>query len=559
MRNLPFVLGLLALAVTAGVLLALSGRAAETDYQATFFQGLAVGGLGGLVSTVLFHVAACRIGRKWLVPGVIVACIITAVAVLRFEGFSGEMIPRLAWRWSSQVEPPAMKTTVASITVEPNDESMDDDTTAIGSESGPSDRTRETPNTSLGFLGTDRNGIYVQGFSFSPSEVEIQQAWTVGVGLGWSSFAVDKGLAITIEERSASESGDGAEEWITAYDLVSGDLRWKHAYAAEHFHALGGGGPRSTPQIDGDAVFVQGALGDVNCLSLADGQLRWHVSLLELAGWTATESEQEVLWGRSGSPMIVDDLCIVPFGAPDSGEYASGRSLIALNKSTGEVVWTAGEDQISYASPQLISFDEGNGDLIRQIVIVNERTISGHNVADGKTLWSTVWEGDSSGGANCASVVAAGKNQFLIGKGYGGGSALLKVVRSDDQWDVETVWTSSRLMKTKFNHAVVVDDVAYGISNGAVEAIEISTAERLWLQPRRDRCGQGQVILAGDTLIVQNEDGSLTLVAATPDEYKELRRVEAMHSKTWNIPTLAGSYLLVRNSQTAICFELKQP
>ena len=41
--------------------------------------------------------------------------------------------------------------------------------------------------------------------------------------------------------------------------------------------------------------------------------------------------------------------------------------------------WTAGEDQISYASPGLMTL-AGQ----RQIVSVNEKTISGHQVDDGK-------------------------------------------------------------------------------------------------------------------------------------------------------------------------------
>jgi len=118
------------------------------------------------------------------------------------------------------------------------------------------------------------------------------------------------------------------------------------------------------------------------------------------------------------------------------------------------------------------------------------------------------------------------------------------------------VWTSKRFLKTKFNHAVVRDGVAYGLSNGALQAVDIESGERLWEQSRRGRFGQGQVILAGDTLIVQAEEGEVALVAADPDKYDELIRIPALQHKTWNVPTLAGNVLLVRNGHEAMALQL---
>ena len=58
--------------------------------------------------------------------------------------------------------------------------------------------------------------------------------------------------------------------------------------------------------------------------------------------------------------------------------------------------------------------------------------------------------------------------------------------------------------------------------------------------------------------VVQDEQGDVVFVDATTEDYHERLRVSALDSKTWNIPTVAGRYLLVRNDRQAICFELPE-
>jgi len=63
-------------------------------------------------------------------------------------------------------------------------------------------------------------------------------------------------------------------------------------------------------------------------------------------------------------------------------------------------------------------------------------------------------------------------------------------------------------------------------------------------------------MLVGDLLLVQVEEGPVALVEANPDEFKELGRIPALKSKTWNTPVLSGPYLLVRNDKEAACYQL---
>lgn len=523
----------IAVLIAAMVIAVIQAFAARTDYQHAFFASAAVGLTAVVYVAVQLHRLAAAAGYRRLVPLSVAALIVAAVALLRVDGFTGEMVPIFRWRFASDTSGPPVEKI------------------AKRSESGATDRTRPAAaasSDSTRFLGNSRTGVLSQrAFAVPQSPEDATTLWQQGIGEGWGSFAVEGDQAVTLEQR-------GDEETVAAYRLADGALLWIQSHAARHEHPYGGIGPRSTPTIAGDAVYAQGATGYLWCLDLDSGRPRWTADLLELAGWDQEASEDAIPWGRAGSPLLVDGLCVVPFGAPDHAEGLAdkGRSLIALDVETGQVEWTAGDDQISYASPQLMTLGGQ-----RQIVSVNEETVTGHHIDTGQTLWSYPWPGESNARATCASAVPAGQNRFLIGKGYGGGSAVVEVTSAGEAaWQTQTVWASSRLLKTKFNHSCVDGDVAYGLSNGTLQAVDLTKGRRLWQQSRGSRYGQGQLVLAGDVLVVQAESGDVAFVAADPERYRELARLPALKTKTWNIPTVAGRHLLVRNDRESICYLL---
>ncbi|MEM1227325.1 MAG: PQQ-binding-like beta-propeller repeat protein [Planctomycetota bacterium] len=538
------VLGFVGLIVGLGVLAYLQLQAETTDYQRAFIQSSIAAGL--TLAWVGFHFqrSMALSGRRWRLPITLVVVVAVAATIWKVDTLSGEMIPQLRWRFASVDVPPlrALQDTGAvsgdndSIDTEPP-AAMDDRSLAID------------PSAEMGidwpsFLGAERDGVVARRrFEIPQSVGDVQERWNIGIGEGWSSFAATGDLAVTLEQRDDLEC-------VTAYDVNDGTLVWKVDHNASHFHPLGQGGPRSTPAIWNQRVYAQGATGQLWCLDLYTGRVHWSHDLIAMSNWSQDESESAIAWGRAGSPLIVDGMCVVPLGGPEEAAN-EGRSLIAFDAMSGDIVWRAGSDQISYASPQVML--EGQD---RQIVSVNETTITGHQISTGLVLWSFDWFGRSNSGANCAAAMPAGDRRFLIGKGYGGGSALVEIQAMNDQWTATPSWTSNRVLKTKFNHAVVRDGIAYGINNGALQAVQVDTGEPLWQQPRRSRCGQGQVILAEDVLLVQAEDGEVILVEATGEDYREWLRIDALHHKTWNIPTLFARTLLVRNDRQAIAIEL---
>jgi outer membrane protein assembly factor BamB len=68
--------------------------------------------------------------------------------------------------------------------------------------------------------------------------------------------------------------------------------------------------------------------------------------------------------------------------------------------------------------------------------------------------------------------------------------------------------------------------------------------------------GQGNVILVGDRLVALAEDGSLVIVAATPNGYQEIARSKVFDDKCWTTPAFADGKIYVRSISQGVCFDV---
>ena len=444
------------------------------------------------------------------VAGLAAIILIALAASIRTEGWSGDMVPRLTWRWSDK--PDVALAHSAEVRDLVSGERADLSATSA----------HDFPQ----FLGPDRNGKLMgirlkRDWEVNPP----REIWRRPVGAGWSGFAVVGDYALTQEQR-------GPDELVVCYELLTGKPVWAHAHAGVRFsETMGGDGPRATPTIAG-RVFALGATGILDCLAGEDGRVIWTRDIVK-------ENDAEVPdWGKSGSPLVLDNRVIVSAGGKDGG------SLVAYERETGEVLWRGGSSRSSYSSPLLATL-AGQP----QVIIVNAKSVAAHDPQDGRVLWEYAWPGDFP---KVTQPVPIDDTRLLISAGYSVGSVLLSVEQSDGELSVSEVWKAKSL-KPKFTNLVVVDGHVYGLDEGILTCVNLDDGSRRW---KKGRYGHGQVLLVGDLLLIQAESGDVVLVEPNPEELTEVTRFTALTSKTWNSPTLAGKYLLVRNDQEAACFEL---
>ena len=123
---------------------------------------------------------------------------------------------------------------------------------------------------------------------------------------------------------------------------------------------------------------------------------------------------------------------------------------------------------------------------------------------------------------------------------------------ADGSLSVAEVW-KNRNMKSEFSNIVARGGFIYGLDDGILACVDSATGDRKW---KDGRYGHGQLVLVYDLLLVQTEQGPITLVEANPSTHREVARLNGLSAKTWNTPALAGEFLLVRYDQEAVCYQL---
>lgn len=390
-----------------------------------------------------------------------------------------------------------------------------------------------------------------------------QELWRHEIGAGWSAFSIVGNYAVTQEQR-------GENELVTCYRVQTGEPVWTHSDATrfdptDAIGGLGDVGPRATPTILGERIFTQGGTGVVNCLDARTGKVIWSHDMPAEFGATVT------VWGKSGSPLVVDDMVLVNVGAPtggwesspsgsaaekSAGSKAYNLSLVAFDMKTGAVRWSAGSRQASYASPVVATLA---GE--RQIIVVNESWVTAHRASDGKILWEHPWSSETDTNASCSQPVPLGGDRLFLSKGYGTGCSLLAIKKdAAGTFSANPLWDPpiKNVMKTKMCNVVVRDGFIYGLDDVLLECIEIETGAMKWKKRRHPEFGHGQILLIGNTILVLSETGELALVEANSQEYHELAHIQALDDAnvTWNNPALAPPYVLVRNAREAACYRL---
>ena len=424
--------------------------------------------------------------------------------VTRIDGaVSGTGLPNYVWRWSQAPERTFAKE------VQANAPTLTD--------------APDVPE----FRGSGRTGILANpGLEADWNAHPPREMWRVSVGEGWGAFCVVGGRAITQEQR-------GEEEWVTCYDLGTGKVLWHHADKARFTEWQGGDGPRATPTHEAGRLYTMGGTGILNCLDVNSGLPLWTRYTLE------ENNQKNLTWAISGSPLIVDGNVIV------TGGDKPGPTLSAYDKMTGELKWSVGQMSATYASPLLATIAG------KRVIVDNVATgLLLHDAATGAILLNQKW--GFEGPPKCSQPVVLPGDRVFISAGYMMGCTVFQIKAEGDKLSATEVWSNAK-MKTQFNSVTPLGDTVIGLDDGPFACIEVATGKRLW---KEGKFGNGQHLLVGDLALIQSEPGPVYLAKVSREGFQQLATLNALSAKTWNYPTLAGRYLIVRNDREAACYEL---
>lgn len=351
------------------------------------------------------------------------------------------------------------------------------------------------------------------------------------LGSGYSSVSVASGAVLTMGSR-------GDDELVICLDAATLAERWAVRIGATRPDGMGPG-PRGTPTIASDAVYALGANGDMACLALADGRVRWAGNVL------ANSGAANITWGISESPLVDGGRVVVTPGGP-------GAAMVAVDAKSGRLLWKAavpGDPQAGYSS--IIVVETGP---VRQYVNFVHTGVIGVRADTGQFLWGN--DASANGTANCSSPVAWKGNVFSA-SGYGKGGALVRLA-GDRRGVTATLAYATKDLKSHHGGLVVDGDHVYGTDEGLLTCLDLRTGQVAW---QNRSVGKGSVVWADGLLVLRSEEGPVALVECSPRGYVERGRFTPAHRSdrpAWPHPVVADGKLWLRDQETLTVYDVRR-
>ena len=376
--------------------------------------------------------------------------------------------------------------------------------------------------------GPNRDGLSAEaGWLTAWPKGGPKTLWKQKVGDGFSAVSVAGGRAYTLGN---VEGIVQTHDVIWCLDAETGKPVWQHELVAKPGMYPG---PRSTPTVDGEAVYAMSRYGDVLCLGAKDGAVRWQRNLREEFKVAGEPNN----WGLACSPLVLGDTLILDMG-----------KVLALKTADGSPVAALGDEPPGFSSP--VCFETGGK---RCVTSFNGFGLVVYDLAAQKELGRQAW--DAKWKANAATPVAVGDALF-VSAGYGRGCGLFRATAQG----LAAVYTNAAVASECIT-PVLYQGHLYAVSGdqgrkGVLKCLDAATGQVKW-EHEGFRVGGGLMIADGK--IIHLEDtGNLVLAEATPEAYRELARANVLDGNCWTMPVLANGRIYCRNSKGAlVCLDVR--
>ncbi|HAM73219.1 MAG TPA: alcohol dehydrogenase [Verrucomicrobiales bacterium] len=394
------------------------------------------------------------------------------------------------------------------------------------------------------YRGPTTDGISKEKISKSWPEAGLKTLWHVPLADGFSSFTTGGGRLYTLVHRAP----EGANlETLVALDAVTGHEVWSQSIGVSKFQGggnsgtpdnSGGDGPRSTPSFADGKVYVLSLNLSLLCYDAATGKPLWSHDLVKEHG------ARNITWANAASPVIDGKLVFVACGAP-------GKSLMAFDRGSGELVWKGEDDAITHATPVVATL---HGQ--RQVIFFTQAGLVAVEPAGGKVLWRFKFPYSTS---TAASPVVSG-DMVYCSAGYGMGAAAARIAKGPEGWTATELWKlAGNKICNHWSTPVAFNGHLYGIfgfkeyGSCPLKCIDIATGQEKWSQAG---FGPGNVILVDGHVLVLSDRGQLSLIKPDPAGYREVGRSKAVTGKCWSTPIVSNGKVFVRSTKEGAALEI---
>lgn len=376
-----------------------------------------------------------------------------------------------------------------------------------------------------------------------------RQIWRRPVTGGFSSFvhtgdklctlALGNGAGLQMEACIALDADTGKESWSTELEIAKYTGFGEDSGNAGPPGQRGGDGPRSTPAMDHDCVYVVSSKLRLFCLSADRGEVIWTRSLVDEFDGT------HIPYENAASPLLDGNRIFLAGGGP-------GQSLLCLDKRDGRVIWKAHDELLTHSTPTIATINN-----VRQLIFFTRGGLVAVNPEDGELLWRYKFRFRVS--AAITPVVA--DPLVYCSAGYGVGSAVCRITNGAEGWSATEVWRKhhNEPICNYWSTPVHQGGYLYGIFGfkkyliAPMKCVELATGAVKWSQPG---FGHGNVVLVNGHLLALTGFGTLVLVKPMPDAYQEIARAKILTGKCWSTPIVSRGRIYARSTKEGVCLDV---
>lgn len=382
--------------------------------------------------------------------------------------------------------------------------------------------------------GINRDGKY--------NEQHLLQKWPAeGPTLLWANEDIGAGFGaptITNDEIILNGSIDSMS-YTFALDL-NGHLRWKIPNGKEFTgdgYAANFPGPRSTPTVVDNLIYVNSGIGRIACLDKETGKETWAVDMIKDFGGIMNQH------GYVESLLVDDNLVFCFPGGPKT-------NVAALDRFSGKTVWTSKVmgDTVSYCSPMVINFPT------RKVLV----TFSGHfliglDAKTGELLWSQE-QAYHQWHQHCNTpIFENGYLYYIAGEGNGA----VKLELSADGSSYREIWRNFNI-KNVFGGFVKINDCIFTPDRDQrLKCLDAKTGR----VTDSIRVNKGNIIYADSMIFCYSDNGDVNLIRLTGHNMgiSGKFKINKGTKEHFAHPVIDRGVLYIRHGKGLMAYNVKQP
>lgn len=311
-------------------------------------------------------------------------------------------------------------------------------------------------------------------------------------GGGWSSPIIqNRRLYLTTAVQSSS--GGAVSLRVLCLDTHTGKILWNTQVFSttpvqghqKNSHAS------PTPIADGNRIYAHFGPYGTAALGL-NGQILWHNTSLKYPS----------VHGNGGSPVLVGNALIF------SCDGASNPFIVALNKTTGEVLWrtprnTGAKKTFSFSTPLALAV---NGRT--QVISPTSGAVIAYDPKDGKEIWRVRYPE----GYSVVPCPVSGHGLVYVSSAFD--DPVLYSIRLDGHGDVtksHIAWSISKGAPKTCSPLLVGDEIYFISDAGIMTCADAKTGTVHW-QERVGGNYSASPVFADGKIFVQSEEGVGTVL-----------------------------------------------